>query len=138
MPRHLLFERQQVVGQHAETNQQRSAARAFVDRNADAQGFDEVRCGLPQVAALVQRFVDQRNLAVLEIAQAAVDQPARNRRAPAAHVVLVEHDDLESAQRRIAGDARAIDTSADDREVECAAVGHNQGLTCPLPRTTYL
>ena len=97
-----------------------------------------MRRRLSQAATLVQRFVDQRNFSVLQVAQAPMNETARNCRATAAHVVLVENDDLQSAQGRIPGDTGTIDAGADNGKIECAFFSQIQGLTCPLPRTMYL
>ena len=77
MFRHAFVHRQQVIGQHAESYQQRAALGRRIDRNIDAQWFYEVRSDLPQVATFVQGLVDEWNLTILEVSQAAVDQAAR-------------------------------------------------------------
>ena len=45
-----------------------------IDRQEEALRGDEMRRGLEQAGALVQRLAHEREFAVLEIAQAAMDQ----------------------------------------------------------------
>ncbi len=110
----------------------------MVDRNTDAQRLDQVRRGQTQGAAFAKRLVDERDLAVLEITQAAVNQATRNRRAAAAHVALFEYDDLQAAECRVASNTRAVDPGTDDGKVEYLLALQSYGLTCPDPRTRYL
>ena len=91
---------------------------APVYRDADAQRLDKMRRSLAQVPALEERLVDERNLAILEVAQSAVNQATRHGRATAAHIVLVEDDDFQAAQRCVACDAGTVDTCANDRNVK--------------------
>ena len=64
----------------------------------------------------------QPELEMFQIAQAAVDQPGRPARRPSGKVVFFEQDDREPAQGGIAGNGRAVDTSADDGEIEPALI----------------
>ena len=53
-----------------------------------------------------------------EVADAAVDHPARVAARAEGEVVALEEDDLQAAQREVARDARAVDAPADDGDVE--------------------
>ena len=68
-----------------------------------------------QDLALVQRFADQPELVLLEIAQAAVDQLRRGRAGMAGEIVLLDQQHVEPAPGGVAGDRRAVDAAADDR-----------------------
>ncbi len=94
--RHGLAQRQQVIGDHAEADDERTALRRCENRDDDAQRRDQVRCNAPQRDALAQRLEHQRYLAVLEVAQSAVDQAARNGRCAAAEIALLQHHDAEA------------------------------------------
>src|ERR1043165_2748591 len=63
-------------------------------------------------------------LAVLEVAQAAVDELARLRRRARGVVALLEQRDLEAAQRSVARDARAGDAAADHDDVVGRGAAH--------------
>src|SRR5690606_35224333 len=133
--------------------------RAAIDGQVETQRRDEVRGKLEQRLALMQRFAHETELAVLEVAEAAVDQPGRRARRAARDVGLLEHEHALPGERGLARDPRAVDAGADDDDVEgrqkngvrhlfrepADAVGRKRCLTpffyarvCPLPRTTYL
>ena len=80
-------------------------------------------CGaMPQQhLALGQRLAHQPERAVLEIAQAAVDQLGRGRRGAGGEVVLLEQQHAQAAAGGVARDAGAVDAAADDGEI---VVGH--------------
>ena len=80
-----------------------------------------MRRGAQQHFALAQRLVNQAELALLEIAQAAVNKLRRRRRGAGGEIVLLDQDDAKAAAGGVAGDAGAVDAAADNREIE---VGH--------------
>ena len=85
-----------------------------------------------QDLALVQRFADQPELVLLEIAQAAVDQLGRGRAGMGGEIVLLDQQHVEPAPGRVARDRRAVDAAADDRggrSSPCAAY--------PAPRSSF-
>ena len=69
-------------------------------------------------AALVQRLVDQAEVAVLEVAQAAVDQLGRHAAGAGGEVALVDEGDAQAAQGGVEGDAGAGDAAAEDEQVK--------------------
>ena len=70
---------------------------------------------------LAQRRVHEAERAVLQIAQAAMDQLRRRRRRAGRKVVLLDQHDLQPAPGSVARDAGAVDAAADDSEIE---IGH--------------
>ena len=92
-------------------------------RQHERQRLDDVR-RLPQHhLALGERFADQPEFVLLEIAQAAVDQLGAPLRRGRRDVALLDHEHLEPASGRIARDARAVDAPADDEEIELRFAG---------------
>jgi len=53
-----------------------------------------------------------------QVANPAVDHPARIAAGPEGEVVTLEDGDPQPAQSEVARDARAVDASADDRDVD--------------------
>ena len=74
-----------------------------------------------QHLALAERSAHKPQRAVLQIAQAAMDQLRGCRRRARRKIVLLDEHDLEPAPGGIAGDAGAIDAAADDGKIE---IGH--------------
>src|SRR5690606_21498725 len=85
--RQRLAARQEIVEREPDPDLPAGTASAAVDRKIQAQRLDEVRRELEQRLALAQRFADEAELAVLEIAKAAVNQPRRRARRAARDVV---------------------------------------------------
>ena len=71
--------------------------------------------------ALVQRLAHQPEGAVLEIAQAAVDQLGGGRGGAGGEIVLLDEQHAQAAAGGVAGESGAVDAAADDGEV---VVGH--------------
>ena len=101
------------------SSQRRAQARHR--RQHEAHRPDEVRRHAQQHLALVERLAHQAERAVLEIAQAAVDQLGRGRRGAGGEVVLLDQQHAQAAAGGVARDPGAVDAAADDGEVE---VGH--------------
>ena len=80
-------------------------------------------CGAPlsSTSRSRERLAHQRELAVLEVAQAAVDQLGRRRRGVRGEVVLLAQQDARAAAGEVAGDAGAVDAAADDEHVDLVA-----------------
>ena len=87
-----------------------------------------MRRELEQGFALRQRFGDQPEFEVLEVAEAAVDQLGAPRRRVRGQIVTLDEKHREAAARGVARDARAVDAAADDQEVEGSLVGHRRLL----------
>ena len=71
-----------------------------------------------QHLALAQRLAHQPEFAVLQIAQAAVDELRGRRRGAGGEIVLLDQDDAKAAAGGVARDAGAVDAAADDGEIE--------------------
>ncbi len=109
-----------VVNEQADPQQQSRAAR-FVDRQHETQRPDQMRRRAQQHFAFAQRLAHQAKFVMLEITQAAVNELGRRRRGTGGEIVLLDQDDAQAAAGGVARDAGAVDTAADDSEVE---VGH--------------
>ena len=84
---------------------------------------DQVRRQPEQDAPLPQRLPDQAELAMLQVAQAAVHQPGGTSRGPGREVVLLHQGHRQPARRGVQGDADAGDPAPDDQHVE-PVLGH--------------
>ena len=91
---------------------------------------------LPQVTPLMQGFVNQRNFAVLQITQAAVNQATGGGGGAAAEVILFEYYNPQAAQSRIASNARAVDPGTNDRKIEVFRGGHFLARQLMMPIKT--
>src|SRR5690348_7267873 len=96
-------------------------ARAGVHRPEKLKRTDEVRCEAEQAPAFAARLEDEMEKAVLQIAQAAVDEPRRSARCPTREIVFLHERDTKPAERGVARDAAAGDAAADDEEIELLA-----------------
>src|SRR5262249_26210773 len=90
---------------------------ALVDRHQERGRPDQVRRDHGLDPPLAHALEHQPELALLEVAQPAVHQLGRLGRGPGTEVRLLEQEDLEAAQRRVARDPGAGDAAADDDEV---------------------
>jgi hypothetical protein len=84
----------------------------------EAHGVNDVRCGAKQHFALSQRFGNQAEFVMLEVAQSAVDQLAARRARRATEVTPFDKGHREAAARRITRDPRAIDAAADYEDID--------------------
>jgi hypothetical protein len=69
-------------------------------------------------AAFFQRLAHEREVALLEVAQAAVDQFARPRRRAGRPVVCLDQRDGQATRHRVERCTRTDDAAADDEEIE--------------------
>ena len=92
-------------------------AEHVLDRNRRRQRPDHVRRVAQERVALAQRLAHEGELAVLEIAQAAVDHARRRRAAGAAEVAAIDEQDVDPLQRQLAECADAVDAGADDQRL---------------------
>ena len=81
------------------------------------QIMDEVRRILPHQSALLERFHDQRNVALLKIADASVGELGAAAGCPFAEVGLLDEGDVVAARGSVHGDADSGCASADDEHV---------------------
>jgi hypothetical protein len=86
-------------------------------RKHELQRRDDVRCRAQQDLPLGERFGNQPELVVLEVAQPAVNELRAVRRGMRCEVVLLDQDDAQPAAGSVARDACAVDPAADDGEV---------------------
>ncbi len=111
-----------VVEEEAGAQHPRGAQMRLV-RQHERQRLDDVR-RLPQHdLALGERFADQPELVLLEIAEAAVDQLRAPLRRGRRDVALLDDQHLEAAAGGVARDPCAIDAGADDHEIELRRPG---------------
>src|SRR5262249_51109179 len=71
-----------------------------------------------QSAALVQRLVDEPDVATFEVAQAAVNQFGGKAAGARGEVALVDHPDAQTTQDRVEGHAGPGDAAAKNQQVE--------------------
>ena len=95
-------------------------------RQHERQRLDDVRRLPEHDLALGERFTDQPELVLLEIAQAAVDELRAPLRRGRRNVSLLDHEHLEPASGRVARDPRTIDSPADDEEIELRLAGRHR------------
>ena len=91
---------------------------ALVQWESEGQGMDQVGRDAEQDRPFAQGFEDQSHLAVLQVAEPAMDQAAGARAGAGAEVTLVDEGRAEAAHGRVAEDARPRDAAADDQEIE--------------------
>ena len=115
------FARAEPVVEEQPEPQHERRARPRHRRQHEAHRPDDVRRHPQQHLALGQRLAHQPERAVLEIAQAAVDELGRGRRGARAEVVLLQQQHAQAAAGGVARDAGAVDAAADDGEI---VVGH--------------
>jgi hypothetical protein len=84
----------------------------------ERQHAHEVRGGPAQDLPLGQRLVDETDLLLLEVTDAAVDELRRLRRCPGREVALVDERDPQAAGRGIERDPCSGDATADHEHVE--------------------
>ena len=96
-------------------------ASARVDGPEKLERTNEVRRQSQQTSAFGARLEDEMEKAVLEIAQAAVNEPGRTARCAARKIVFLHERDAQSAQCGVASDAAAGNSAADDQNIELVA-----------------
>ena len=99
----------------------------------ETQRMDQVR-GLPAYRlTLTQRFAHQAELALFEVAQAAMDQLAAGTGGVCGQVMLLAEQDAQAAAAGVTGDAGAVDAATDDQQVE---VVHRVSASCVCVEST--
>src|SRR5207302_4658026 len=89
-----------------------------------------MRRHMEQHTSLARGFAHQVKLVLLEVAQAAVNQPRRMRRRAAREVALLHHGRAKAAQRRIARDPRAGDPARSEEHT--SELQSRENLVCRL------
>src|SRR2546430_2478294 len=93
-----------------------------------ARTLDSSPLSLSRTPALARCLAHKVEFVLLEVAQAAVDQPRRMRRRAAREVALVHHGGAKAAQRGVARDPGAGDAAADDQHVHRLGRHRREGL----------
>ncbi len=101
---------------------------ASEDRDEERQRLDEVGGVVPQALAFEQRLVDEPDVALLEVAQAAVDQLGRLRRRARREVVAFHERGAQPARCGVEGAPDPGDPSADHHHVETGLRQAAQGI----------
>src|SRR5208283_3963044 len=95
---------------------------ALIDRKQKPNRLHEMRRGvMAQAFALAQRMIDEAELPLRQVSEAAVNQLRGTRGSRAGEITGLHQRDAESAQRRIARDRGAVDAAADDAQIEFLA-----------------
>ncbi len=94
-------------------------------RQHEAHGPDQVRRHAQHHFALEKCLAHQPQPSLLEVAQPAMDQLGRGRRRSRCEVVLLDQQNAQAPPGGIAGNACAIDTAADNGEIE---FGHTRSI----------
>ena len=97
------------------------------DRDEEGQGAHQMGGVAQQSLALVQRLVHQPDLALLEVAEAAVGQLRRLGRRARGQVALVDQRHAQASARRVERHAGAGDAGADDQHVEGLVLQPTEG-----------
>ena len=91
-----------------------------VMREHEAHRPDDVRGVAQEHNALAQGAAHEAEVAVLHVAKPAMDQLGAGRRGVRGQIVLLAQQHVEAAPRRVPGDAGAVDTAADDEQIDRA------------------
>jgi hypothetical protein len=83
----------------------------------EAQRPNDVGGGVEQALALEQGFADKAELVIFEVAQATMDQLRRGGGGIARQIALLAEHHGKATAHRIARDARAVDTAANDEKI---------------------
>jgi hypothetical protein len=84
----------------------------------EAQRPDDVWCGPQEHLALGERLADQRELELLQIAQAAVDELGARARRMGGKIVALAQPDTEASPGRVTRDADAVDAATDYQDID--------------------
>ena len=123
---------EQVVKLHADPQLPQRPARPAIGWKDKGQRLGQVGRDATQNALLAARFVHQSDAALGEIAQAAVQQPARPAAGAEGQIVLFDQSHSQPAHRRVACHARPHDSAAHDEHVErlaCHVFGRRGAAT---------
>ena len=118
--RQQLARAQQVVKEQAEAQQKRRTQPGHW-RQHETHRSHEMRRHAQKYFTLVQRLADQTEGAVLEIAQATMDQLARSRGRARTEIVHLDEQHFYPAAGCVAGKTRSVYAAADNGEVK---IGH--------------
>jgi len=108
------------------------AGEPLEDGDGGGQRLDVVGGVVQQAVALGERFLHQAELAVFEVAQAAVRHVRRGRAGPSAEIAPVHQQRVHAVEGQLAEDADAVDARADDedRDIRLLPGGFEKRLSC--------
>ena len=89
-------------------------------REHEAHRPDDVRGVAQEHRALAQGLAHEAEVAVLQVAQPAVDQLGAGRGGVRGQIILFAQQHVEAAPRRVSRDAGTVDAAADDEQVDRA------------------
>ncbi|CAH0252429.1 hypothetical protein SRABI128_02944 [Microbacterium sp. Bi128] len=110
------------VGHEQAEGCREDAGERLVDRDRGLERLDVVRGRLDQVVALGDGFLHETELAVLEVADTAVDHVARGRGGARDEVAALDEGDLHALEGEVAEGGDAVDAPSDDEDVEVVGV----------------
>ena len=110
--------RKQVVRNHSGANGPAPALTVFIDWDRNRKRSHKMRRDFQQGFAFTQGLANKAKFEVLEVAQAAMNEPRRSAASAASQIALVHQQNLQPARRGVASDSGAVDTRADDDHVE--------------------
>ena len=111
-----------LVGPEAGAQLEQARARPAVDRHDHVGADREVRHQAAQGGAFDRSLAHESDLALLEVAHAAVDQFRGAARRARGEVAALDEPGPQAAHRGVAHDARAGDAAAHDEQVEAVAL----------------
>ena len=106
--------------EHREADPELRLAVALEEGEDERQRVHEVGGDGAEDGALVGRFADERDVAVGEVADPAVNELGRAAGGPGGEVVLLDEGDGQAAQGGVAGEPAAGDPAADHQNITCA------------------
>src|SRR2546430_9635773 len=104
------------VEEESGANHPRRSQMRLVRQN-ELQWRNDVRRGAQEDLTLAERFGDQPEFEVFEVAQSAMDELGASRRSMRGEVVLLDQQHLESASGGVARDTGPVDPAAGDDEI---------------------
>ena len=107
-------------------------ARPAADRHHHLHGPSEMRCELADRVTFGRRLAHETDVALLQIAHAAVNELGRAAAGPAGEIAALDQGDRQAPQRSVAGNAGARDAAADDDQIE-ALFGQRLQALCSRP-----
>ncbi len=115
---HIAEQRQQVVGPHAGRETPEREPVTTMQGEDERKRSDEVGRDAEEDAPLPVRFPHQPELALLEIPEAAMDQPARPGARAGGEITLLDEHGGKAPHRGVPGDPRPGDAATDDQQIE--------------------
>ena len=93
-------------------------AKPALHRHDESKGANEVGRESQESVALGETLAHQRQLPILQIAQATMNQPRRPAGRPGGDVVGIDHDDGEAVENEFPGQRRPVDAGPEDHDID--------------------